>query len=271
MKTLKYFLICVVIWLILFAAIRISGLEDTLVFNPSAPLESFIEKSGGIEQIIKTEDGQEIVSWFYKGDPKKPVIILSHGRSAYDFTLLPLIGILRGQGNTLVAYSYSGYGKSTGKPSEKAIYQDLQSVINAVKKQFNLTDKDIILMGHSMGGAVAIDAASKNAYKALIVGSTFSSIRDVQRYQSIEKPALSMLALLPLKHKMNSAAKVAKVKTPFYMFHSKDDTIAPYYMSEKLVRRNPAIMRFTYNKGNHNYVFWYADDLAAVIKEINNK
>ncbi len=267
MKYIKFTaLLLLFIWGAGFIALKISKIQDKLVFNPSASLDTFInnytpsfEKHTALSTL-----------WLSRGEAEKPAIILSHGRSAHDFTLLPLIDTLRANGNSVILYSYRGYTPGTGAPSEQNAYADLEAAVNFAKTNFNITEDEIILAGHSLGAAVVIDAASKNNYKAVIAMVPFSSVRDVQKYQAKEKALLYILSFYPMAHPFNSVAKVSKISSPFYLFYSNDDTIAPPFMSEKLLKNNPEIKAYVYPHGEHRDATWFAKDLAALIKTINN-
>lgn len=59
--------------------------------------------------------------------------------------------------------SYRGYGLSTGSASEVGIRIDAQTALDYLKRHPVLKDTIIIVYGQSLGGAVAIDVASRNA------------------------------------------------------------------------------------------------------------
>jgi pimeloyl-ACP methyl ester carboxylesterase len=61
----------------------------------------------------------------------------------------------------LVAYDYSGYGGSSGRPSEEAMYQDHMAVFTLVLSRYKLTPKQVVLVGHSIGTVPAVELASK--------------------------------------------------------------------------------------------------------------
>uniref|UniRef100_A0A914PGN1 AB hydrolase-1 domain-containing protein n=1 Tax=Panagrolaimus davidi TaxID=227884 RepID=A0A914PGN1_9BILA len=60
----------------------------------------------------------------------------------------------------VIAYDYSGYGCSTGHPSQESIYSDIEAVYNFVSNELNYTDENILLFGFSMGTAASIHLAS---------------------------------------------------------------------------------------------------------------
>ncbi|TPX30094.1 hypothetical protein SmJEL517_g06257 [Synchytrium microbalum] len=74
--------------------------------------------------------------------------------------------------------SYRGYGLSEGSPSEAGIKVDAQTALNYLKEHPTLRFSKIILFGQSIGGAVAIELASKNPdlVEGVIVENTFLSL-----------------------------------------------------------------------------------------------
>uniref|UniRef100_A0A914Y134 Serine aminopeptidase S33 domain-containing protein n=1 Tax=Panagrolaimus superbus TaxID=310955 RepID=A0A914Y134_9BILA len=60
----------------------------------------------------------------------------------------------------VIAYDYSGYGCSTGYPSQEAIYSDIEGIYSFVSTELEYNDSDILLFGFSMGTAASIHLAS---------------------------------------------------------------------------------------------------------------
>jgi pimeloyl-ACP methyl ester carboxylesterase len=273
MKIAKYtVLILIIIWAIAFVAMEFLRIQEKLAFNPSSPIGTFLDRCEFPlkEFMEETPQKNNIHIWAAEGLPGKAVIILSHGRSAHDYTLLPIISTLHSDGNTVLVYSYSGYPPSTGRPSEENFYGDLDTVINFAQANYKVSKKDVILVGHSLGTAVAVGAASKNNFKALILFVPFSNIRDAQVWEAKQRPLLKILSFFPMKYKFDSVSKVSKIKAPFYLFRSEEDSIAPPYMSDKLLKNNNKISLFTYKYGDHRDPQWFIKDLEKLIKKINN-
>ena len=62
---------------------------------------------------------------------------------------------------TVVAYDYSGYGRSTGRPSERNMYADIEAVVKTLVLKYSIPSTSIILYGESLGSAPALDMASR--------------------------------------------------------------------------------------------------------------
>ena len=75
---------------------------------------------------------------------------------------------------------YVGYGLSTGKPSEIGCRQTAEVCRDHLRSR-GFPASRIIVAGWSLGGAVAIDAASRHSFGGLIAFSTFTSSHDMAR------------------------------------------------------------------------------------------
>ena len=81
-----------------------------------------------------------------------------------------------------MAYDYSGYGESNGRPSEEAMYQDHMAVFTLVLSRYKLTQKDIVLVGHSIGTVAAVELASKVEVAGVILEAPIISGLKVTPY-----------------------------------------------------------------------------------------
>lgn len=61
--------------------------------------------------------------------------------------------------------SYRGYGQSEGSPSQPGIMQDAQAALDHVLGRADVNSSRIVVMGRSLGGAVAIHLAASNPDK----------------------------------------------------------------------------------------------------------
>eukprot|EP00877_Chromochloris_zofingiensis_P001577 jgi/Chrzof1/1141/Cz01g42040.t1 len=81
----------------------------------------------------------------------------------------------------IFAPSYRGYGQSEGSPSQPGIMQDAQAALDHVLGRADVNSSRIVVMGRSLGGAVAIHLAASNPdkIKALVVENTFTCVEDM--------------------------------------------------------------------------------------------
>ncbi|KZS89108.1 alpha/beta-hydrolase [Sistotremastrum niveocremeum HHB9708] len=109
----------------------------------------------------------------------RPTIVMFHGNGGNYGQRIPLAKIFYGHMRCNVAMlCYRGYGDSEGVPSEKGLKTDAQTILDYLLNHPVISRTKIILYGQSIGGAVAIDLASRNPDKihAMIVENTFTSL-----------------------------------------------------------------------------------------------
>ncbi|AQK55821.1 protein kinase family protein / WD-40 repeat family protein [Zea mays] len=61
----------------------------------------------------------------------------------------------------IMSYDYSGYGASTGKPSEYNTYNDIEAVYDCLRTEYGIEEEDLILYGQSVGSGPTLHLASR--------------------------------------------------------------------------------------------------------------
>ncbi|KAK3036546.1 hypothetical protein RJ639_030987 [Escallonia herrerae] len=111
---------------------------------------------------LRTRRGNEIVAVHVKHPRALATLLYSHGNAAdlgQMFELFVELS-LRLRIN-LIGYDYSGYGQSTGKPSECNTYADIDAVYKCLKEQYGVKDEQLIIYGQSVGSGPTVDLASR--------------------------------------------------------------------------------------------------------------
>ena len=63
-------------------------------------------------------------------------------------------------GVTVLVFDYRGYGKSEGSPDEAGVLADARAARTWLAEKTGVAENQIVLMGESLGGAVAVDSGS---------------------------------------------------------------------------------------------------------------
>ncbi|KAF5725575.1 hypothetical protein HS088_TW23G00299 [Tripterygium wilfordii] len=111
---------------------------------------------------LATERGNQVVAVYFRNPEAKLTMLYSHGNAAdlgqmYDlFSELSLH--LR---VNLMGYDYSGYGQSTGKPSEQNTYADIEAAYRCLLEKYGAKEEDVILYGQSVGSGPTLDLATR--------------------------------------------------------------------------------------------------------------
>jgi uncharacterized protein len=143
---------------------------------------------------------------------------------------------------------YIGYGMSGGKPSERGCQATADAAYEYLVRTRRIKPDRIISAGWSLGGAVALDLASRRPIAGLIMFSSFTSGVDMAR---------RIVPLLPasvlLRHRFDSIGKIKHVTCPILIGHGRRDRLVPFEMGQKLAAtaRSP-VTTLWIDEADHN-------------------
>jgi len=186
-----------------------------------------------------------------------------HGNAENIGHGLEHLGFYARLGVNVLAVDYRGYGKSEGSPNEAGVYRDADAAFDYLIRERHIQPKNIFVFGHSLGGAVAIDLASRRECGGLIVQSSFTSVRDIAR-RTFRIPLLEYIP----KSQFNSLAKIRQIRAPILILHGTRDETVPYSMGQRLFAAAPEPKCFFPIEGaGHNDVIEIGgDDLLVHLK-----
>ena len=112
----------------------------------------------------------------------------------------------------------------------------------------DVPESQIVVMGRSLGGAVAVDLAAKDGARGLILESTFTSMPEVGHAMAPWLPLRSLM-----KTQLNSQAKIASYHGPLLQSHGTADRLIPFTMGKQLFDAANEPKRFVpIQGGDHN-------------------
>ena len=204
-------------------------LQRRLIFYPGTLSRDFRFETGeyGEEITLTTSDGENISGLYYKGELPH-VILYFHGNAgdlsgwqfvSSDFTSL---------GFNFLIIDYRGYGKSTGKITERGLYRDADAAYQHLLAMGFLPENTIIY-GRSIGSGVAVDLAARCEAKGMILESPFTSLGALA-----DRTFAVFLPSLYLRFRFDNLAKINKVKFPVIFLHGSDDELIPASHSRQL-------------------------------------
>ncbi len=268
---LNTLLTVVVIYFVI--SIALYYLQDYLLFKPEKlpkDFQFFYENQITQEYNMETRDGAVINGLRFRVENPKGVVLYLKGNSksikgwgkfAVDFTR---------HGYDVFMLDYRGFGKSTGRRSQKAIKRDLQAVYNKIRDR--ASEENIIIYGRSLGSGFAAKLASINNPKMLILDAPYYSLTKVTARYMPFMP-LSVLIKYPLPtHKW-----LKYVQCPIHIIHGTNDKLIPYKTSVKLSKVNPKLTKLhTVIGGGHkdlnnfeSYHIMLGDIINSERKEID--
>ncbi|KAM0032126.1 putative serine aminopeptidase, S33, alpha/Beta hydrolase [Helianthus debilis subsp. tardiflorus] len=208
-------------------------------FPPNPPSYRVVEEEGGRLRMtdvserenvdvlkLKTKKGTEIVAAYVKNKAASLTLLYSHGNAAdlgqmYDLFCELSIHLRV----NLLGYDYTGYGQSTGKPSEQNTYADIEAAYRCLIETYGVKEEDIILYGQSVGSGPTLDLASR-----------LSRLRAVV----LHSPILSGLRVMyPVKRTYwfdiyKNIDKIPLVRCPVLVIHGTADDVVDYSHGKQL-------------------------------------
>ena len=174
---------------------------------------------------------------------------------------------LQRMGFAVLAIDYRGFGRSDGElPSEAQAYADAQAAWDRLRA-LEPDPQRRFLYGHSLGGAVAIELATRNDDVAgLIVESTFTSMREMAEVMGYGNYPIAAV----LTQHFDSSAKMARVAAPVLFVHGAADRFVPAAMSERLyaAAREPKRLLLLEGAGHSNATLVAFDRYQAAVRDL---
>ncbi|KAF8103747.1 hypothetical protein N665_0185s0021 [Sinapis alba] len=111
---------------------------------------------------LQTRRGTEIMAMYVRHPMATSTLLYSHGNATdlgqmYELFIELSIHLKV----NLMGYDYSGYGQSTGKPSEHNTYADIEAVYKCLEETYGSKQEDVILYGQSVGSGPTLHVASR--------------------------------------------------------------------------------------------------------------
>jgi alpha-beta hydrolase superfamily lysophospholipase len=194
--------------------------------------------------------------WALQPDADAPALLYLHG-ARWNLTGSSFrIERWREMGFSVLAIDYRGFGQSSGElPSEAQAYEDARLAWDWLKAREARGARRFIY-GHSLGGAVAIDLASRlqrGEAAGLITEAAFTSVPDVV--------AASRYGWLPvgflITQRFEAIEKIGKAALPVLLLHGTGDVVVPHTMGDALfaaAREPKRLVKF--DGASHSGIAW---------------
>jgi uncharacterized protein len=210
------------------------------------------------EVMFTTQDNQTLRGWYLKPKPDQPTLLIANGNNFPLHRLEPLLIRTLEQGKGLFVFDYRGSGKSKGIASETGYYEDMaaasQFLVNKKATPYNQQ----IVVGLSLGGAVAVHQAQLKPYKAVVLMGTFTNYPAAleRLYRVIGLPVKHMQLDKTYSFKFDSLSKVNNIKSPLLIGYAQDDGLIPPEMSRALYdAATQATKKSLFSSPNGNHIY----------------
>jgi alpha-beta hydrolase superfamily lysophospholipase len=180
---------------------------------------------------------------------EQPVLLYLHGARWNLAASAWRIERMRDLGFTVVAVDYRGFGRSSVEsPTEDKAYEDARAAWAWIAARWPARPRYVF--GHSLGGAIAIDLASRvDDERGTIVEGTFTSIPDVVASMRWGWLPVGWL----ITQRFDAAAKVARIGSPLLVVHGSEDRLIKPELGQRLYDAAADPKRFVLVEGGSHH------------------
>ncbi len=203
----------------------------------------------GHEVIWLSTSSGKVECWYYppatrQPDAGFPAVILAHGNAEIIDTFSREFDGFGDLGLAVLIVEYPGYGRSQGSPSQQTITEALTIGYDTLVAREEIDAGRVILFGRSLGGGAVCALAAQRPAAALVLLSTFTSIRDMaHRYLAPQ---------FLVRDPFDNLAVVEHFDGPVLVVHGTDDGLIPLDQAETLSRaaEHGQILRYPCGHGD---------------------
>ncbi len=202
---------------------------------------------------IAAEDGVRLHGWWVPADttarPRCGAVLYFHGNAN---TIAPRAWVgrsLAALGFDALLLDYRGYGLSEGRPSEAGLRRDARAAWSYVVQEKGVDPSVLVLLGHSLGSAVATDLALERPAAALVLGAPFPSAPELFRAHAPWLP----LSLLPWRDgRYEAGSRVRALAMPILVALGERDAVVPPALSRRVFAAAPEPARLVVTAAGHD-------------------
>ena len=231
--------------------LMLSLLERILVF-PAPPRNSSDWVAADLpheDVYFEGDGGVRLHGWYVPHPTPRGVALYCHGNGEHVAHLASRLKILHQLRLNVFAWDYRSYGKSEGKPHEDNVIADALRAYRWLADRADVDPSEVILIGSSLGGAVAVQLAGEHPIRGLVIERSFAELTEAAAYHF---PWLPVRWLM--RNEFRSVDHIAKYRGPLLQVHGTADEIVPYEMGVRLFEAAATDNKrfITVEGGSHN-------------------
>ena len=198
-----------------------SALERSLLFHPSRYPEGDWQPVDLLHEDawFQADDGTRLHGWFCPAREPRAVVLFAHGNAGSVAGRKWSLRFLQEKmGVSVLGFDYRGFGRSEGTPSEAGILADARAARRWLAQRTGIAEADIVLLGQSLGGAVAVDLAARDGARGLILENVFTSLQETASRHLWSSGSL-------VQTRLDSLGKIAAYHGPLLQTHGDADRV----------------------------------------------
>ncbi|MEC9094005.1 MAG: alpha/beta hydrolase [Planctomycetota bacterium] len=222
---------------------------ESILFQPTKFPKGFQALSRNGQPVeFKSEDGTKLDGLFFPSKQPKHIILFCHGNSGnLGFRAPRMSALQKRHAVSIFIFDYRGYGRSQGKPTISGVLADGRAAVRKAAELADVSPSEVIIMGRSLGGAVAVQLAQQFKSKALIIESSFTSFTDIAKHHA------RLFSWLTRKNDLDSESVIQDYHGKVLISHGTQDWIVPFEQGQRLfAAANQPKQFYRIEKGGHN-------------------
>ncbi len=234
--------------------------QTRLIYFPSRDIEYKPSDLGmAYEEVtLRTADGLSLGAWYVPAEKPAGTVLFCHGNAGNICDRLADLQILNRMRMNVLIFDYRGFGTSEGSPGEAGTYRDAEAAWQYLTTERGEPPERIVVFGRSLGGAVAVELASRHQPAALMIESTFTRLADVGK---MHYPLLPVHLLC--RYRYPSIERIGRIECPKLIMHGRDDTLIPIALGRALFDAAAEPKTFIETAGDHGSGGFTYDDASA--------
>lgn len=211
----------------------------------------------GMDVWLTASDGVRLQGWWFAAGEDAPILLFFHGNAGHIGDREPIAEGLVARGLTVFLLDYRGYGRSAGRPTEAGLHLDAQAA-HAFAAARATAPSRLVVLGESLGAAVAARLAAERPVSGLVLSSAFTDLADMA---AAAYPFLPHILFRRLRGHFDTRGALAHLHAPVLVVHGTRDEIVPFRMGRELFERarGPKAW-FPVEGAGHNDVFLVGGD-----------
>lgn len=157
---------------------------------------------------------------------RAPLMIYTHGNAERADNLLRRFDLPRERGWAVLLVEYPGYADAAGSPSQQSIRETMLLAYDWAQREPRVGPDRIVAIGRSLGGAAAVELATRRKVRALIVISSFTSVREMARQY--------LLPGFMIRDPFDSLTALRSYHGPVLVLHGNQDEVIPFEQGREL-------------------------------------
>jgi fermentation-respiration switch protein FrsA (DUF1100 family) len=198
--------------------------QRNLLYYPSHTYTALREAHANpaLDEIsVRTSDGIDLKAWYAPATSKFLTIVFFHGNADSLSGAAQIADPYIGAGYGFLLAEYRGYSGLPGKPTEEGLYLDARAYLQYLNAHA-VPYRRIILYGHSLGTAVAVQMASEFPVGGLMLLAPYLSIPKMAQGAFPFFPS-SLLAL----DQFDNERKIDRLHMPLLIANGSKDEVVP--------------------------------------------